>query len=79
MAICGRWGRFDRPSPARMKGEIIFEPKRPVRAGEWGSWRFVYTAKSKIPAGGGIDILFPFTSYCPIASWSIPQTESPLL
>lgn len=62
-----------------MKGEITFEPKRPVRSGEWGSWRFVYTAKNEIPVGGGIDILFPFSSYYPIAAWSIPQTENPLL
>ena len=62
-----------------MKGEIAFEPEGPVRAGEWGSWRFVYTAKGEVPAGGGIDILFPFSSYYPIASWSIPQTEEPLL
>jgi len=26
-----------------------------------------------------MDILFPFSSYYPIASWSIPQTEEPLL
>ena len=62
-----------------MKGKIAFEPEGPVRAGEWGSWRFVYTAEDEVPAGGGIDILFPFTSYYPIASWSIPQTENPLL
>lgn len=48
-------------------------PSGTVRAGDWGCWSFIYTAGERgVPVGGGIDILFPFSTY-PIDSWSPPQ------